>query len=358
MSLNFKNLNVASLDYTEIVNSMTNFLKQEPSLADLDYDNKSSAVNMLVNILATATAYNGIYAQLGYKESFLSTATLLSSIVGLSSNSSVLLEVKKSAQTTRNLVVYGATLSAYSAFPAITTTGQSVNFYNIESVSPYTTAATVTLFSGLKVEQYTTWNFNTNSMTIPLTVDPETINLYSTDFNGVETLWTRVSKSDQSLNSTGYYYTVVNTVNGYLVTANLPTSIELDTSNTFFVRAVVSDGTLSNDATLYGNSYADFLTTSTPSGGFNELSVDLAKAKVQFDSSSLHRCVTLSDFESAIIASEIDGTDDIDNITVANADQPSTLKIYVDGLNTTNQSALMTYLAARAVAGTNIIYSL
>jgi hypothetical protein len=358
MSLNFKNLDVASLDYTDIVNSMTTFLKQEPSLADLDYDNKASAVSMLVNILATATAYNGIYAQLGYKESFLSTANLLSSVVGLASNSSVLLEVKKSAQTTRNMVVYGSALPAYSAFPALTTTGQSVNFYNTETVSPYTTDATLTLFSGSKVEQYTTWDFNTNSIKLPLTIDPETINLYSTDTGGNETIWTRVSKSDQSLTSLGYYYTVVNTVNGYLVTANLPTSIELDTSYTFFARAVVSDGALSNYATLYGNSYSDFITTEDPLGGYDELSVDLAKAKVQFDSAALHRCVTLSDFESAIMASEIDGTDDIDNITVANADQPSTVKIYVDGLSTANQSTLMTYLAQRTVAGTNIIYSL
>lgn len=357
MSLDFKNLNVASLDYTEIVNSMTTFLKQEPTLADLDFDNKASAVNMLVNILATATAYNGIYAQLGYKESFLSTATLLPSIVGLASNSSVLLEVKKSAQTTRNLVTYGSTLSAYSVFPATTTTGQSVNFYNIEQVSPYTTDATLTLYSGSKVEQYTTWNFNTNSMTIPITVDPETINLYSVDTAGNETTWTRVSKSDQSLNSTGYYYTVLNTVNGYLVTANLPTSIELDTSYTFYVRAVVSDGSLSNLATLYGNSYSDFLTTGSPSGGYDDMSVELARAKVQFDSAALHRCVTISDFESAILASGIDGTENIDDITVTKADQPSTVKIYVNGLNSTNQSTLMTYLADRTVAGTSIIYS-
>ena len=38
MTLNFKDLNVASLDYTDIVTSLKNFLKQEPTLKDLDYD--------------------------------------------------------------------------------------------------------------------------------------------------------------------------------------------------------------------------------------------------------------------------------------------------------------------------------
>lgn len=357
MSLNFKDLNVASLDYTDIVSSMTTFLKQEPTLADLDYDNKASAVNMLVNILATATAYNGVYSQFGYKESFLSTATLLPSIVGLASNSSILLEVKKSAQSTRNVSVSGTTLSAFTPFLSTTITGANTTFFNIEEVGANTVGTTITLYAGTEVLQLGDWDFNTQSLVMPLTVDPETIKLYSVDLSGNLTVWERVDKNTISSNDLGNYYTVLNTVNGYLVSANLPNSNTLTTDLTVYCRAVVSTGSQGNSATISANSYATFITTSTPSGGYDNISVDLARAKVQFSSNSQKRCVTISDIETAILASGISGTNDIDLITVQNADEPCVVKVYVDGLSTANQNTLMTYLSERSVAGINLVYS-
>ena len=356
MSLNFKDLNVASLDYSDIVSSMTAFLKQEPSLSDLDYDNKASAINMLVNILATATAYNGVYSQFGYKESFLSTATLLQSVVGLASNSSILLEVKKSAQSTRNISVSGTTLPAFTAFPATTINGANTNFFNIEEVAA-NTIATVTLYAGSEVVQYGAWDFNTQSITLPLTVDPETIKLYSADIDGVLTTWERVDKTTISSPSIGNYYTVLNTVNGYLVTANLPNSNTLTTDLTVYCKAIVSTGSAANSARINSNTYASFVTTESPSGGYEDISVDLARAKVQFAANSEKRCVTISDFETAILVSGISGTDNIDNITVQNANEPCVIKIYVDGLQSANQNLLITYLSEMSVAGINLIYS-
>ncbi len=356
MSLNFKDLNVASLDYSDIVSSMTAFLKQEPSLSDLDYDNKASAINMLVNILATATAYNGVYSQFGYKESFLSTATLLQSVVGLASNSSILLEVKKSAQSTRNISVSGTTLPAFTAFPATTINGANTNFFNIEEVAA-NTIATVTLYAGSEVVQYGAWDFNTQSITLPLTVDPETIKLYSADIDGVLTTWERVDKTTISSPSIGNYYTVLNTVNGYLVTANLPNSNTLTTDLTVYCKAIVSTGSAANSASINSNTYASFVTTESPSGGYEDISVDLARAKVQFAANSEKRCVTISDFETAILVSGISGTDNIDNITVQNANEPCVIKIYVDGLQSANQNLLITYLSEMSVAGINLIYS-
>ncbi len=356
MSLNFKDLNVASLDYSDIVSSMTAFLKQEPSLSDLDYDNKASAINMLVNILATATAYNGVYSQFGYKESFLSTATLLQSVVGLASNSSILLEVKKSAQSTRNISVSGTALPAFTAFPATTINGANTNFFNIEEV-PANTIATVTLYAGSEVVQYGAWDFNTQSITIPLTVDPETIKLYSVDAGGTLTTWERVDKTTISSPSIGNYYTVLNTVNGYLVTANLPNSNTLTTDLVVYCKAIVSTGSAANSASISTNTYASFVTTESPSGGYEDISVDLARAKVQFAANSEKRCVTISDFETAILVSGISGTDNIDNITVQNANEPCVIKIYVDGLQSANQNLLITYLSEMSVAGINLIYS-
>lgn len=357
MTLKFTDLNVASLDYTDIVASMTNFLKQEPTLADIDFDNKASAANMLINILATATAYNGVYAQFGYKESFLGTATLLSSVVGLASNSSVLLEVKKSAQTIRNITVGASKLPAFTQFTATSINGEYISFFNIEEVAANTIGQQITLYSGTEVIQTGNWNFNTQSMVLPLTVDPETIKLYEVSTAGNITPWTRVDKNDVTSSEFGNYYTVLNTVNGYLVTANLPNSNTLTTDKTVYCKAVVSNGSKGNNATVNTNSYATFLTESTPSGGYENISVELAKAKVQFAVTSQQKCVTLSDFESAIMASGISGTENLEDITVANADEPSVIKIYVNNLSSSSANTLMTYLSDRSIAGINLVYS-
>jgi len=357
MSLNFKNLNVASLDYSEIISSMKAFLRQEPTLKDLDFDNESSAISLLCNILATGVAYNGVYAQFGYRESFLSTANLLESIVGLASNSSVLLEVKKSAVTSRSVTISGTTLSAYSPFEATAIDGSNIFFFNVSGLSAGVTD-TLTLYSGYEAIQYTDWDFNTQSIVLPLTVDPVTITLSTVDVYGVETKWTRVEKSDIASPANSYHFTVLNTVNGYLVTTNLPESYNIQTSDVVYVKAVVSNGSIGNSATITAPSNVTFLTTTTPSGGYDSLTPELARAKVQFAATSQHKCVTLEDYENAILASNISGTDDISNITVANGSVPCQIKIYVAGLGASEQTELMLYLGQRAVAGINLVYSL
>lgn len=357
MTLNFKQLNVASLDYSDIVTNMINFFKQEPTLSDLDYDNQASAVNMLVNILATATAYNGVYSQFGYHESFLSTSTLLSSIVGIASNSSVLLELKNSAKSTRSVQVGNSALEPFTPISAVATDGSVVLFFNTKKVSANTTSS-IDLYCGTGILQLTDWNYSTNSIIVPLTVDPRTIELYVVDSTGTQTTWTRVSKSDIANNLNTNYFTVLNTVNGYLVTANLPETTVPTTSDTVYVKAIVSNGTIGNSATIGTIDNLTYLTTSTPSGGYNSLSVGLARAKTQFAVSGQNKCVTLSDYTYAILASNITGTSDESLITVANGSQPSTVKIYVDGLSTENQNKLITYLGSLSVAGINVIYSL
>ena len=358
MTLNFKNLNVASLDYTDIVNSLKTFLKQEPTLSDLDFDNSASAVSLLCDILATATAYNGVYAQFGYHESFLSTANLLESIVGIASNSSVLLEVKNSAKTTRNVSTTTASgFSAYYPFTASGTDGSELVFFNTINL-PGNTASSVDLYCGDEVVQYTNWDFNSQSMSIPLTVDPRTINLYSVDTAGNSITWTRVSKSDQYSGSNQYFYSVLNTVNSYLVTANLPESFDIPTNYTMFVKAVISNGSLGNAATISAPTGLTFLTTTTPSGGYGSLSVAEARAKVQFAASSQHRCVTLNDFVIAILNSGIPGTDNESKITVANGTDPCTINVYVTDMDSSYELTLINYLGEKAVAGVNLIYTL
>lgn len=357
MTLQFKNLNVASLDYTSIVTSIKSFLKSEPTLSNIDFDNNASAASMLVDILATATAYNGVYSQFGYKECFLSTASLLPSIVGAASNASVLLEVKKSASSTLNVQTAGTALEDYTPFNGTATDGSSILFFNTQRV-PASSAQTITLYSGTSVGQYTNWDYTSNSMTLPLTIDPETISFYMVDNIGVETKWTKVDKSNTANSSGQYYFTVLNTSNGYLVTTNLPESFSITTAYTVYCKAVISNGAKGNQGSISAISGLTFLTTDTPDGGYDYLLPETAKAKVQFAATSQHRCVTLDDYEKAILNSNIGGITQSSDITVANSTTaPCTVNVYVNGLSSSDSTTLVSYLSDRAVAGINVVYS-
>jgi hypothetical protein len=353
MAYDITKLQVASLDYSYIVNSLINFLEVQPELTNIDFRNKASAANMIVNILATATAYNGIYTQMGLKESFLSTASLRESIVGIASNHSILLPLQQSAKATGTTII---SLDAYTNFDATASDGSGLHFYNVEPVEASTEGTTVDLYAGSSVITYTQWDFDTQSFLLPHTIDPNTISLYEipdlTDL-GTTIRWTKVSKSAKTAENNQTIFTVINAAKGYLVTTNLANARTIPTSSSVQIKCLISTGAIGNGASIA--SQAKFSTLSTPSGGYDLLSVAVAKAKVLFSSAS-ERCVTLQDFKNAIIASGIEGTTDSDTVFVRNGDVPGTVNIYVTDLSVDNQTTLIEYLKTKTAAGISLIY--
>jgi len=354
MTYNLKNLNVASLDFDNIVSSLTSFLEVQPGLTDIAFRDKGTMANRLINVLATATAYNGIYAQFGYTETAMSTATLVESVVGIASNHSVLVPITQSAQA---LAVTRAELTDYQIFTAKATDGSSVNFYNVNGLSGSSVASEITLYSGSNVVTFTNYDFDSQSMLLPLNIDPNTISFYVADnANSLSTAtkWVKVSKTNQTPSSGNQYYTVIHSGNGYLVTNNFANSSSVSSEKSVFVKAVVSNGTAANNAIISDPSnYFDLLYTA--SGGYNRLTVDTAKAKMLFDL-NYGRCVALKDFKNAIVGSGIPGTGTESLVSVRNGDVPGTVNVYVTGLGSVNQSLLMDYLQPKVLAGMQVIY--
>jgi hypothetical protein len=357
MTYQLKNLNVASLDFSDIRTSLIKFFKQQPDLADIDFENNASAANMLINILATATAYNGIYAQFGYVNSFATTTTLMQSILGIAANSSVLIAPVQGASTNRTVTAIGATLEDYATFLATTTTAAQTYFFNIDSVLP-SQSKSIQLYSGKSVTSYTNYDYATQSCELPYTIDPRTISFYETvTGTGVITKWTRVDKGTTSTTDNKQTFTVINGPQGYIVTNNFITAKEIPTTSTVLVRAVVSNGAAANNASVNARTDAAFVATTVPAGGYDEISVTEARSRLLFKATGQDRCVTLNDYINAIIGSSIPGTSDSSLVTVQNdCCIPGRVKVYVTGLSTTNQTSLMAYLGARSVAGINLVY--
>jgi hypothetical protein len=359
MTYQIQNLNVSSLDFDDIKTSLVDFFKQQPDLSDIDFDNEASTANLLVNILATATAYNGVYAQFGYVNSFATTTTLMNSLLGIAANSSVLVVPVQGASATRTVTAVGATLQDYTTFQASTTNGAVTFFFNIASI-PAGTAKSITLYSGSEVISYTNYDYATQSCELPYSIDPRTISLYETTTNsGVINKWTRVEKSDTATSGDQNIFTVINGPKGYIVTNNLPNAKYLTTSSTVLIRAVSSNGDEGNNASITQRADVQFNTSATPTGGYDEISIEQARYSLLFNATGQDRCVTVNDYVNAILSSGISGTNDESLITVqTHCCIPGAVKIYVSGLSTSNQTLLMRYLTTKSVAGIQLIYEL
>lgn len=357
MTYQLKNLDVASLDFDEIKSSLINFFKNQPDLSDIDFDNEASTANLLVNILSTVTAYNGVYAQFGYTNSFATTTTLLKSLLGIAANNSVIIAPLQSASTTRTITAVGTTLEDYTTFQATTSRGASTFFFNVNSI-PSGTAASTTLYSGNEVVSFTNYDYKTQSCELPYTIDPRTISFYETTINsGIVNKWTRVEKSSTAATGNNSTFTVINGPKGYIVTNNFVTARSIPTSSTVLVKAVSSNGSEGNNASVTQRSDVQFNTSNSPTGGYDEISVPVARYKLLFSATGQDRCVTIRDFVNAILGSGISGTTDETLISVqTHCCIPGAVKIYVTGLSETNKTILMDYLSERAPAGIQLLY--
>lgn len=355
MTYNLKNLNVASLDFDNIKDSLTTFLEQQSELKDLDFRNKASAVNLLLNVLATATAYNGVYAQYGFINTFATTATVLESILGIAANSSVLIAPTLSAKTNRTVTTTTA-LAEYSTFNGRSTSGADLFFFNTQAI-PANSSLSIDLYCGSDIVSYTSYDYNTQSCELPYSVNPETIGFYETDiYSNITTKWTRVDKSSLAKAGNNTYFTVINGPRGYIVTNNFASAKTITTSSTVSVKAVTSNGGEGNNGSIFDRTDAKFGTTAVPSGGYYEISVPQARSSLLFKATGQDRCVTLVDYKNAILGSGISGTSDESTITVQNSTFPGQVKIYVSGLGATEQSQLLDYLSQRTPAGISLVY--
>lgn len=355
MTYNLKNLNVASLDFDDIKRSLTTFLQQQPDLKNLDFSNQASASNLLLNILSTATAYNGVYAQYGYLNSFASTATVLESLMGVASNCSILLIPTSSASSTAT-VTASSNLSEYSSFSAKAPNGSDVFFFNIEGITAGQSKS-LKLYSGLQTVSYTAYDYDTQSCNIPYTVNPETISFYETDITtGTITRWTRVDKTNTTTTQNNTHFTVKNGANGYIVTNNFSTAKQINTGSTVSVTAVISNGSLGNQSTIVGRNGAVVNAYSIPSGGFDLISINRAKSSLLFKAIGQERCVTANDYKNAIMSSGISGTETETNITIGTTSYPGQVKIYVSGLSESSATSLINYLTPLVPVGISLVY--
>jgi hypothetical protein len=148
-------LQITNLDFGSIKSSLKSFLKQQNTLQDYDFD--SSALSILVDLLAYNTQYNAYYLNMVANEMFLDSAVQRNSVV---SHAKLLSYVPKSAvapkavvNLTVNQVTTGSlTLPKFTTFLSESVDGVNYNFVNTDAITVNVSANTA-FFDSLEISQ-------------------------------------------------------------------------------------------------------------------------------------------------------------------------------------------------------------
>jgi hypothetical protein len=136
--------------------------------------------NMLLQILATATAYNGVYAQFGYTNSWPVTANMVEGVLAAASLSSILIPYTQSASCSATLsTTYTGGALRYTTFNGQGSNGALIYFYNIDPIPATGVGYSTNLYAGSGTAIYTNYDYTTQSCIIPKEVDPRTISFYT-----------------------------------------------------------------------------------------------------------------------------------------------------------------------------------
>jgi hypothetical protein len=218
--------NVTELDFNQIKTSLKNYLQQQDTLKDYNYD--GSALSVLLDILAYNTQYNAYYLNQVANEMFLDTAIQRASVV---SHAKELGYVPKSAiapSATINLNINqvndsSLTLPKFTNFLSEAIDGVNYNFVTTDATTVNVSNKTanfnnITIKQGLPV----TYNFTVDSIQNPkyTFVIPET---------NVDTTSLQVSVRESSSNN---QYEIFNLSTSYLTIT--------DTSSVYFLQENVN----------------------------------------------------------------------------------------------------------------------
>jgi hypothetical protein len=126
------NIQLGSLEYTDIKNSIIEHLKSQDTLKDYDYS--GSVAQVLLDILAYNTLYYGFYANMIASEMFLDTAQKEESIISLVKPLGYVVPGRNSARARVKIRHGGADgeIPRYTKFIGYNSSGIAYSFYTIE----------------------------------------------------------------------------------------------------------------------------------------------------------------------------------------------------------------------------------
>jgi len=318
-------INSTGLDFDAIRNNLKTWLEQKPDFADYNFE--ASGLSNLLDVLAYNTHYNALTANFALNESFLSTAQLRSSVIGLSTAIGYIPNSKVSSTALINVTAQGSAASSnILALPSgtkFTTTVEDIT-YTFETTEEYTafkkgsdpysyTWENVIVREGTeKQKTFIAGPYSeTDTYVIPnqdMDISTVTVGVGATNkaFYNVSTV--------SEINESSRIYVIKETPNGYyelafgngaglgeiplagdkiVVTYNSTAGKDANGARTFTTTATIPNGAGANISIIP-------ITISNSSNGANKESIESIRKSAPFLYASQNRMVTSDDYAALI----------------------------------------------------------
>lgn len=318
-------LQVTELEFEQIKTNLKNFMRNQSEFSDYDFD--GAGLNVLLDVLAYNTHYNGVLAHMLANESFIDSAIKRSSVVSIakalgytpSSNFGAVaygnLTITPSPSYTSNYL----TVDKSVLFSALSVTG-SLSFCVDGSYSATKNSDGDFVFENIKLKQgsrvFNSFVVDTQTLAGPFTIPNENVDL--------STLLVRVQNSRNDLEVTTFFpYKNIIDVNSsskvYFVDEEFDGLFNirfgdgiigqaLEAGNLVNVEYLVSSGVSGNNLSTFTSTSnitgsaesVGFETTSPSSGGRAKESIDSIRFNAPLYNATKGRVVTAIDYETLI----------------------------------------------------------
>ena len=314
------NIQLGSLDFNEVKNSIIDYLKTQDTLKDYDY--AGSAVQVLLDILAYNTMYYGHYSNMIATEMFLDSAQRLESIISLVKPLGYVVPGKTSATAVVVMTSSGhanASIPRYSRFSGTNADGipytfytTGINYFDGEGSATVTVTEAKHLLKELPliIDQNTQKSF-----LLGLDIDIKTVRVeVKNSDTGEWTEWDKVDNIQAGLDNKSKVYWLERSELGFFVVfggnvgtvENIQVGLQIIPSDEVRVSYIKSNGEEGNNIGNFNAlSYplSDNTTFELSSGGTNEPNIEMIRFFAPKWFAAQDRAITVEDCRALLASS-------------------------------------------------------
>ena len=300
---------LTNLEFADIKNSLTDYLKTQPVFAG--YDFQGSALSTIIDLLAYNSYYYAFYSNMITSEAFLDSAQRIESLISLTKPLGYTIPSKTAAKAKVFMTgVLNPTIPRYSVFFGSDSEGTQYKFYSLEDI-PVVDSETdkFYIYEGKSLIDIEAAN--------ELDVERQRIVFADTDFD-LETLEVKVRLTDtdeiwKRIDNIGYSNTIEEKIyfverveTGFMISFGLVNSVGKNVPAdvaSIRVRYIKTSGAKGNNISLFSSLLGNVLVNDGfPSfGGKNDPSIDNIKFLAPKWFAAQERAVTVNDYKALIM---------------------------------------------------------
>ena len=312
-------INISSLDFNSIKNSLKSYLQTKSEFSGYDFN--GSALNALLDVFAYNTLYYSYYANMIANEAFLDTAKLERNIVSLvkplgyvvPSKTSSKVEMVATLKSTQGQTQPSVLFRAYTDFfSGISPNNVVYRFYTTEDVTllPFS-SANLTLYEASSVVNNLPVSVDTVNQKAFLASTNIDISTLVVKVNGE--VWTKYNTYQPSSDPEGKVYFIDRLSNGFYLIFGKRTINDYQTSfgkniestDVVTVTYLIPSGSASNGIFSFSNSNLSVVSNTQSNNGTDGPDLDLVKFFAPKLLAANDRAITRDDYYGLLLSSNL-----------------------------------------------------